>query len=370
MLGPSYPFKGGIPEHTTRLFRSLKEQHEVLFCSFKRQYPKWLYPGKSDTDTSAKYLREPEAQPIFDSLNPYSWRDTAHTIAAFEPDMLILPWWVFFLGPQFAMTIKMIRRRQAGIKVVFVCHNVIAHESNWFTRLVTRQVLSLGDAFLVHSETDRKQLRVELKNPRVEMVEHPIYDLNEEVPGNKHDARRELDVNGPILLFFGFVRPYKGLDVLLKAMPEILEKISCTLLVVGEFWEDIGKYISLVHELGLAAHVRLEDRYVPAAEISNYFLASDIVVLPYLSATGSGIAKLAYSFGRPVIVSDVGSLPQSVVEGVNGYIVQSGCPHSLAAAITTHYQAGAQEEMEQSAARIGKQFSWQNLTQKLEGLFV
>lgn len=364
MLGPSYPYKGGIPQYTTDLFRSLNQRNDVIFFTFKRQYPGWLYPGKSDVDMSATSLQEPTAQPIFDSLNPYTWWQTARIISEFEPDVLILPWWNSFWAPQFAATIWMIRRRRADIKLVFICHNVIAHESNWITRLVTRQVLSMGDAFLVHSESDRKQLEEQLDKPRVEMAELPIYDVG--VPGTKADARSALQVEGPTLLFFGFIRPYKGLDILIRAMPEVLANLECTLLVAGEFWKDMSTYQSLVSKLGLSARVRLENRYVPQTEVANYFLASDIVVLPYLSATGSGIAKLAYSFGRPVIVSDVGSLPGSVLEGVNGYVVPPGCPHSLAITITRHFQADRQAEMEQSAAILGKKFSWENLTAKLE----
>ncbi len=234
------------------------------------------------------------------------------------------------------------------------------------TRFITRRILVLGDAYLVHSQIDRQQLEQQLDEPDIAVAEHPVYDVGK--PVTKADARSALQVEGPSLLFFGFVRPYKGLDVLIHAMPEVLAKLECTLLVVGEFWKDIGHYKSLVSELGLTRHVRLENRYVPMNEVANYFCASDIVVLPYLSASGSGIAKLAYSFSRPVIVSDVGALPGSVVEGVNGYVVPPGCPHSLAQTLIRHFQADKQTQMEQSAVRLGQQFSWQNLLKKLEVL--
>lgn len=367
MLGPSYPFKGGISRYTTDLFRSLKKEHEVVFYTFKRQYPGFLYPGKSDIDLSDTSLRDPDAVAMFDSLNPFSWWKTAKKIKDFEPEVLLLPWWVAYWGLPFAAIIAMVRRARSGTRVLFLCHNVISHESSRLSELITRKVLSMADAFLVHSEQDREQLRQLLGGqPRVELAEHPVYEVD--LTQTKAAARYSLKVDGPVLLFFGFVRPYKGLEVLIKAMPAAIKQVECTLLVAGEFWQDLAEYQSLVNELGLETHVRFDDRYITKTDLADYFLASDIVVLPYLSATGSGIAKLAFSYGRPVIVTDTGALPATVEEGINGYIVPPGCPRSLADAITGHFNSDRQEEMEQSALRLGGQYSWDNVIKRIEAL--
>jgi len=370
MIGPSYPFKGGIAQYTTQLYRALAERHQLMFCSFSRQYPKWLYPGGSDIDLSNTSLREEAAQPLLDSMNPMSWRKTAQEIAVFGADVLILHWWVVFWAPQYAAIIFMLRRRCPKTRLVFICHNVISHESNWWVSAITKKVLSLGDAYLVQSEAEREAMQAWCEpQAKITVAEHPAYDTSAYPRMGRGEARKLLDISGPVLLFFGFVRPYKGLDVLLRAMPEVLEACSCTLVVAGEIWGERQHYQQLAQSLGIEQHVRFVDHYIAQTDVPTYFYASDIVILPYRSATGSGVVKLAYSFGRPVIVAEVGSLPDVVSQGLTGYTVPAVNPAALSRVIVGHLNGADQAAMDNASLAKGQQYTWTALLDGLESLF-
>lgn len=368
MVGPSFPFKGGIAQYTTQLYRELQQRHNVLFCSFNRQYPDWLYPGQGDTDETDTLLQGPGQHPIIDSLNPFSWRTAARLIVDFKPDMLIFPWWVIFWTPHFFYMIRAIRRRSKTTRIIFVCHNVVAHEGGWLSKLLTRWTLQLGDAFLVHSYSEANSLKSLLDNPRYVQAEHPIYTLAQGDVRTRNEAREALGLAGNTVLFFGFVRPYKGLEVLLSAMSRVVLEMPCNLVVAGEIWGDKTKYLAQIETLGITVTTRLVDRYIPGAEVGNYFGACDIVVLPYLSATGSGVVKLAYSYGRPVIVTAVGSLADVVIPGQTGYVVEPGDADALAAKILEYLSGSDQLAMEQAIIRYRQQFGWDNVVAGLESL--
>lgn len=366
LIGPSYPFKGGIANYTTHLYRELVARHEVLFISFSRQYPDWLYPGQSDRDPSNTELREENCRQIIDSLNPLTWRKAVCEISDFKPDLVIFPWWVMFWAPQFIYMIRGIRHRIKSSRVIFVCHNVIAHESGWLSRIMTRLTLRLGDSFLVHSTQDKHDLESMVDHPVVKQVEFPAYVLPDLRLCSREQAREKLNIQGDIVLFFGFVRPYKGLSVLLEAMAIVLQQRQCTLVVAGEIWGNPGVYTEQIQRLGLADRVRLVADYIPQHDVATYFGASDLVVLPYLSATGSGVVKLAYSYHRPVVVTSVGSLPEAVIEGETGYVVQSGDAEALARSILAYFNRSDRAAVEALIARHVQQFSWGQVVDALE----
>jgi glycosyltransferase involved in cell wall biosynthesis len=368
MVGPSYPFKGGIAQYTTDLYRKLTVQHDVLFVSFKRQYPAWLYPGQGDQDLTDTTLREFSGIPLIDSLNPLSWRRAVLAVCEFKPDLLIFPWWVMFWAPQFIYMIRAIKRRTESCRVLFVCHNVTAHEPSYLSRALTGLTLAQGDGYLVHSQKDMDDLQMILDQPRVIQVEHPSYELQDQHQLSREQARHELGISGKTLLFFGFVRPYKGLGVLLDAMPTILAEEQCTLVIAGEIWGDPRAYTEKIASLGIADHVRLVGEYIPLEDVATYFQACDLVVLPYLSATGSGVLKLAYSYNRPVVVSSVGSLPGGILEGETGYVVPAGNTAALANSIVRHLRREDRAIMEDTIATHVRQFSWEPVIQALEAL--
>jgi glycosyltransferase involved in cell wall biosynthesis len=368
LIGPSHPFKGGIAAYTTQLYRQLNNEHEVLFCSFSRQYPDWLYPGDTDRDDSSTDLLEKDALPLIDSLNPLTWLKAANTIAEHEPDVVILPWWVMFWAPQFTTVICSLKRQLQGLRVIFICHNVIAHDSGFLSRLLTKWTLSLGDAYLLHSQTEAEALNKLLGDVTAEVAELPAYDTHALPAPTPQQARHKLGLSGNCLLFFGFVRPYKGLDVLLRALPDIITEEPCTLVVAGEIWGGSEQYKQLIEELNLQDRVSLLDQYIPEADIADYFLASDLVVLPYRSATGSGVIKLAYSFGRPVVATACGSLPAAVEEGVTGYIVEPESPLALSQAISLFFQRKDRNSMCLAARAKADTYSWEQITGSLQRL--
>lgn len=368
LVGPSYPFKGGIAQHTTLLYKRLATEHQVLFVCFKRQYPDWLYPGKGDRDLNHRELQEDAGRQIIDSLNPLSWQKAASEICQYGPDLVIFPWWVMYWALPFSYMIRATRLRLGTVRVIFLCHNVISHESGWISRFLTRQTLRLGDGFIVHSEQDKFELESIRKSGRTIRVELPSYPVPESEHGNRAAARERLGLRGDVLLFFGFIRPYKGLHVLLEAMATVLEEHECTLVIAGEIWGDPSEYARQIEQLGINNRVKLLGEYIPQEYIADYFVASDLVVLPYLSATGSAVAKLAYSYHRPVVVTNVGSLPDSVIPGQTGYIVPAGDASALANSILSYFGEADRTTMEKAIAKHALQFGWDQVVEAVETL--
>ncbi len=365
LLGPTFPFRGGIAHHTTLLARQLQQDHNLQFISFTRQYPRWLYPGKSDRDNSKQALHNEEALYLLDSMNPLSWSRTAKAIIDFDPKLLIIPWWVAFWAPSFLHIIKTIRKRTEA-RIVILCHNSVEHESAWWKKKATRAVLSGVDQIFTHSKSETENLRVWLGSSiKITTVFLPTYsDLGGEIV-SKEQAKQELNIEGSVLLFFGFVREYKGLHVLLDALPIVLEEQPCTLLVVGEFWKDKQTYLQQIQQRGIEEHTRLVDGYLPNEDLASYFCAADLVVQPYLSATGSAVAQLAYGFDRPVIATRVGSLAEVIEDKINGRLVAPDDSQALADAIIDSLQTETLQEFNKQATRTKHKYSWEELTKRI-----
>lgn len=335
LIGPAYPFRGGVSQHTTLLGHYLRRVHEVDFISFRRQYPKLLFPGKTDRDPSRVPDREPCAY-LLDPMNPMSWADAANRIRGFNPRIVVMVWWVPFFALVWWYLIRRIKS-QTGASVVFVCHNVLPHEKNVLFDKITQFLVRLPDGFIVHSESDKQELsaiRHDARVIRCPIAPHPRIALPE---GGKKESRLTLgiDLNKTVFLFFGFVRPYKGLDLLLEAMDKVVRAYPETLLlVVGEFWEPVQKTKRQAERLGLERNVRIIDGYIPNEKVGIYFSACDAVVLPYRSATQSGVPQVARSMGRPMIVTDVGGLAENVLNPGMGKVVPPGDVPALASAMT------------------------------------
>jgi glycosyltransferase involved in cell wall biosynthesis len=366
LLGPTYPYRGGIAHYTTLLCRELRKSHAVKFISFKRQYPAFLFPGKSDKDTSDEGIRVDDVDYLLDSMNPLSWLRTARAIVRFKPDLLVLPWWVAFWTAPFWVICSRVRRH--GIKVVFICHNVVEHESSVIKRWCAKTVLRLGERFVVHSREDRDNLVAALPGADVVVNHHPTYaDLSgQRIP--KDEAKKRLGLAGPVILFFGFVRQYKGLGVLLDAMALIRRRQpEAVLLVVGEFWKDKADYLKQIEDLGIADRVTIMDHYVPNEEIPLYFGAADVVACPYLSVTGSGVVQTAFGFGRPVVATRVGCLPEVVVDGLDGRIVPPGDAGALAQALGEMLDGGRWATYTANAEKAKERFLWGRLVEAIMG---
>ncbi len=366
VIGPTYPYRGGISHYTTLLARHLREEHETLLISFSRQYPAWLFPGRSDRDPSERPLRT-EAEYLLDPLNPLSWRRTLRRIREWQPDVVVIPWWVPFWAPAWTVLGRGIKRLPNQPQLIFICHNVLPHEPGRFSKILLpmalKMALSAGDGFVVHSEADKVILNRFFPHRQITVSPHPTYAAL----GQVEMAELPVDLPGdrPLLLFAGFVRPYKGLDILLDALPFVLAKCPVHLLAAGEFWEGTEAYKKQIEQLHLQPHVTLLDEYLPNETLAACLERSDVVVLPYRSATQSGIIQLAFGQGKPVITTDVGGLAEVVENGRTGLVVPPEDPQALAEAIERFIIDGLGDVFEANIKQENGRFSWQRLIAQL-----
>ena len=367
LIGPTHPFRGGIAHYTTLLFRNLRKRHSVRFFSFIRQYPRWLFPGSSDRDLSDKPINESGIDYTLDSLNPISWIQTAKAIRQYQPDLLIIPWWTAYWTLPFWIIANIIKRTTT-IEILFLCHNVKEHESNWLSQVCTKWVLGQGDCFLVHSRAETTLLRQ--ISPKAQIIQgfHPTYEDLQVVRYTRAEARQRLRVSGNVLLFFGFIRPYKGLDYLLDTVPAIAKEMDgdLTVLVVGECWQGEHEYQQQIKDLGIGGYVRRINHYVPNEDISLYFAATDLVIIPYVSATGSGVLQAALGAGRPVIASRIGALEEGVCHGRTGYLVPPANAPQLGRAIVDFFKEDNGPHFEREIQKEKDRFSWSRLVRIIE----
>lgn len=372
ILGPAYPFRGGIAHHTTLLARQLGRRHAVRLFSFTRQYPARLFPGRTDRDPSRVPL-DAGAERVLGPLAPWTWVRTARRIVAERPDLLIIPWWVPFWAPSLAAVAGLVRR-WSGTRIVFICHNVLPHDRPrpWEPGLV-RLALGRGDAFVVHSAGDAERLRrllPRLAPGAIHRAALPALDVAPPADRVAARARLGLPEEAPVALFFGFVRPYKGLETLIEALPAVVARIpDLQLVVAGEFWRPAAALAERAERLGVAERVRFDDRYIPNEELGDYYAAADLLVAPYLEATQSGVVTLAPAYGLPVVASRVGGLPEAVEDGVTGLLVPPGDPAALGTAllrVLADPALAARLRAGQWAAR--ERFGWEPLVALLETL--
>lgn len=372
LVGPVYPYRGGIAHYTAMLYRALRRErsHEVLMVSFKRQYPRWLFPGRSDKDPSKEPLLVKDAQYWIDSLNPVSWLTTSWRICHYQPDILILQWWTTFWMPCFSVLVYLHRRVFPKSPVAVFCHNVVPHESRHWDYLLSKMFLSLPTHCFVHTKQDKERLLELVPHARVTVVEFPPYQNVVPKRYTRDEARDllGLDRGIPVVLFFGFVRPYKGLMYLIQAVHQVRHRIPVHLLIVGEFWEDKRKYLQQIQELGLAPYVTIIDRYVRNEEIGVYFEAANVLVLPYLQTSQSAVLRIAFEVGLPVIASDVGGLRESIRDGVDGLLVKPGDSASLVRTILQYLQEGLEPMMRRHMLERHRMASGENIIAQIESL--
>ncbi|MDD5267452.1 MAG: glycosyltransferase [Methylococcales bacterium] len=358
LIGPVLPYRGGIAQHTTMLHRALREQVECLTVSFSRQYPRWLFPGKNDKDENLGGYTEDGVEYLIDSINPLSWARAVKRIRAFAPHIVVFPWWHVYWAPCFAWLCKQLKRD--NIEIVFLCHNAVEHESAHWKRLISNFVLSSADRFVVHTSIDKENLLKCFPNSPVGIHPLPIFDCFPQ-PIIKLPRRASLE-----LLFFGFVRPYKGLDILLEAMT-LLKDEDVYLSIVGEFWNGESETHKYITDNNIANKIEMVAHYIPDDEVAAYFARCDVVVLPYLSATGSAVIPLAYHYGKPVIATQVGGIPDVVVNGATGTLIEPGSSPQLVMAIKNALLGTVSYEIEE-INKIKSRLTWEGLAMAVIGM--
>jgi len=366
IVSAAYPLRGGIAHYSALLARALRVHHRVETVTFKRQYPSLLFPGSSQRETGP-VLDETPAPQLIDSINPVNWIRVGDSLRRRGPDLVIFNYWLPFFGPCFG-TMASRLKRSPSTRVLFLLHNVLPHEVRPFDRAFTRYALRRADMFIVQSEAVRRDLLDLIPGARYRTVPHPVYSLfGGTLP--REEARARLGLSAQrIVLFFGYVRRYKGLDVLLEAVARARQEVEMDLLVVGEFYDEQSRYRKLVEQLGLSGNVTIVPSYVPNEQVALYFSAADLVVLPYLSATQSGIAQIAYNFDRPVIATDVGGLAEVVQHGRTGFVVPPADAEALGRALVQFYAEQRGEEFTQHVKEDKTAYSWERLRLAIEEL--
>lgn len=368
IVGPVYPFRGGIAHHTALLAATLGADHEVTLVSFRRQYPGWLYPGKTDRDPSQAPFWPGKAEFLLDPLSPGTWRAALSRIMDLDPHLVILQWWTTFWSPAYAFLSRGLSRR--GICCLFLIHNVLPHEERIWDRPLARLALRQGRGFIVHSQGERDRLLGLLPRSVVRVVPHPPYPMPTDQVSDPDSARTALGLptRVPLLLFFGIIRPYKGLGVLLEALARLKRRgKEIHLVVAGEFWESPRRYRQNISRLQIHQLVHLHEGYVPNERAGLYFSAADALVAPHLSTTQSGAVAWALGSGLPVITTSEQGIPDWALRSGEVRLVPPDSPDELAMAIEYLAEAGF-HRYEHGAERARQ--AWKEVQTALESLVV
>ncbi len=362
LIGPFPPFRGGISDFNYSLFKELSKSHELQIINFSTLYPKLLFPGKSQFKTATGHLINSDR--ILSSINPLTWRKSAHKIIDFQPEIVIIHYWLPFFAPTFSTVIGVLKKR-LNVKVIAICHNIIPHENHNIYQLFTKKLLTKIDRFLVMSDSVKSVLLKFIPSAKYKVSPHPIYNIFGDII-DKDKARLNLGIKAKkVILFFGMIREYKGLDILLNGIPKIKQKLNDFIVIVaGESYENTNKYYSIIEKLKIQDNVDLRLKFIDDSEVSQYFSAADIVALPYRSATQSGITQIAYNFDRPVIISDVGGLAEIALDGKTGYVVPPQ-PDEFAKAIIRFFQTNKFHEFSQNVKIHKKLYTWKNFEDNL-----
>ncbi len=341
LVGPCYPYRGGNALFMAFLYRALAERFDVHLVNFTLLYPSLLFPGQTQYDESDDhYLQVPSERKI-NSINPISWAKTAQHINALEPDLVAFDWWQPFFGPAYRAISRKLNVGNRN-KILFITENFISHEARAIDKMLTTIGLKHADMFLALSQKVEDELnRANYRQP-VFRSELPVYGWYQDAGQSIIDQLRDRigwSTNDRVVLFFGYVRVYKGLDILIRAISS-LQQIDprYKLLVAGEFYDSPETYYDLAADICIDGSVHFENQYIPNEEVGKYFDLADVVVLPYRNGTQSGILNIAYGHHKPVVITDVGGLAEFVEDGVTGVIVPTAEPQVVADGITRFYE--------------------------------
>lgn len=365
VLGTAWPYRGGIALFNERLAREFqKENDNVITYTFTLQYPSFLFPGKT------QYSEEPAPQDMdivrkVSSVNPFNWIKVGRELKKMAPDLIVIGFWLPFMAPCLG-TIARIARKNGKTRVVSVVHNIIPHEHRIGDKMFATYFCNSVDGFVAMSDSVLNDLTLfDSVKPRV-FCRHPLYDnFGEAVERNSALQELGLDSKNRYMLFFGLIRDYKGLDIMLKAYADSrLRQMGVKLIVAGEFYNNAEKYFELEKELGLEGEVIWHREFVPDSKVRYYFGAADIIVQPYKSATQSGVTQIAYHFEKPMIVTNVGGLAEIVPNGKAGYVVEPD-EKEIADAIVDFFGNNRQDEFKEGLLFEKKKYAWSNMTKSV-----
>lgn len=368
ILGTAYPYRGGLAAFNERLAKEFqKEGDEVKIETFTLQYPNFLFPGKTQYSTESA----PEDLNIVrsvSSVNPFNWWKIGRHIAKNAPDILIVKYWLPFMSPCFG-SIARLARRNGKTKVISVLDNIIPHEKRLADRLLSNYWVRTVDGFVAMSRSVLNDLDLFDKDKPRAFCAHPLYDnFGEKKSREEAIAELNLDPSVSYVLFFGFIRDYKGLDILLEAMAdERVRQKNVKLIVAGEFYNNSEKYFELEKKLGVGDKVIWHNDFIPDSRVSTYFAAADMIVQPYKSATQSGVTQIAYHFEKPMLVTNVGGLAEIVPDGKVGYVTEPNA-QSVADALCDFYDNNRMDAFVENVKVEKQKYAWSRMTETIKSM--
>jgi glycosyltransferase involved in cell wall biosynthesis len=363
ILSTAYPLRGGIAHFNGLLYKELSKDNQVNVITFKRQYPSIFFPGKSQFESGETVEKIP-SEVIVDSVNPLNWLKVGEKLRKEAPDLIIFNYWMPFFAPCFG-TISRIAKRNGKTKVLTICDNVIPHERKPGDRAFTNYFFNVVDFFVLLSKKVQQDLLSIKPKAENKILPHPVYSNFGEVV-SKPKAREHLKLknNEKLILFFGFIRDYKGLDVLFETMAQLKGKLDVKLIVAGEFYSNEEKYKDLINKLQIKDSLYLFTDFIPTNEVKYYFCAADAVILPYKDATQSGIVQIAMNFKKPVIATNVGGLEEVVLDTKTGFIVEKQRPEKIAEAIMKFYSSeDLEKEFQKNIEGEVDKYSWRKFAE-------
>ena len=366
IIGPAHPYRGGIANFNNSLADAFfKNGDDIEILSFKLQYPSFLFPGKTQFESSDP-PKNIKIKSIINSINPFNWFNVAREINRKNPDFVIIRYWLPFMGPCLGTIARLLNKK---IKILAITDNIIPHEKRFGDFFLTKYFISSCDAFVTLSASVLEDLTQFTKSKNKKFIPHPIYDtFGEKIDKSVAKKNLELNINDKYLLFFGFVRKYKGLDLMLHAMSDQrIKELGITLIVAGEFYDNIDFYLDLINELDIDSNIILKSDFIEERDVKNYFCASDMITQTYRTATQSGVTQIAYHFERPILVTDVGGLAEIVPHNKVGYVTTQE-PKIIADAIVDFYTNNRELDFEKNTKTEKLKFSWQNLIHTIEDL--
>jgi glycosyltransferase involved in cell wall biosynthesis len=367
-LSPFYPYRGGIAQFSDSLYVELSKSNEVKAFTFRRQYPSLFFPGKSQFVLKDDLDRGVKAQRTLDSINPLSFGKTAHLISEYKPELFLLSFWMPFFSPAFGRTAGIVKRKNRGTKIISILHNVLPHEKRAGDVALTKYFLNRCTGFVVLNKKSEYDL-LELKPDAKYIVHpHPLYDhYGSKI--DKREARANLGIpqEKKVILFFGLIRDYKGLDILIEAMKELDD--SYLLMIAGEVYGSFDKYNEIIVRHHLRSRIKTNHQYIPDDMVAVYFSAADVCVLPYRSGTQSGIIGIAYHFGVPVIVTNVGGLKEMVENKKTGLVVPRPDYLLLSDIIAEFIEREDKEAYRKNIEEFKQKHSWKNFADDLIGFY-
>ncbi len=365
LISVAPPYRGGISKQTSILVENLSKNHSVDVINYSRQYPDFLFPGKtqylddkSENDNSSRMI---------DSINPLTWFSTGNKLAKKNYDLVIFRFWNPFFAPALGVISGIIKKKSSYTKLMSLCDNILPHEKTPFAYFLTTYLFDKLDGHIVQSSQTENELQEVVENPVYEKRFHPIY-TNFPKKIDKITARKKLGLSAKnIILYFGIIRDYKGFDILLNAIAELKDSgLDFHLLAGGECYGSDEKYTQLISNLGISDYITWHNKYIPDSEVSNYFSAADVVALPYRTASQSGVTQMAYSYDLPVVVTKVGGLPEIVDEGQSGFTIEPENPTELANILEKNLEAGTFLEMATYIKKFKQKFSWEYFVNGIE----